>query len=96
MGEPASSAGPEVGAMESKWLSFALLLIAQVFAIYDLDVTAVEVPAIIRTLGISHATAELTLTLTMAVAGALIVPMGQIADRMGSERLFLSCCKGDG
>jgi EmrB/QacA subfamily drug resistance transporter len=72
----------------SPWLGLSLVLLSFVIRLMNATITSTELPALESDLGVSGPTAELTMTLFLAVAGALVAPMGMLADRYGRVRVF--------
>ncbi|MCH9815992.1 MAG: MFS transporter, partial [Actinomycetia bacterium] len=70
------------------WIGLSFVLLSFVFRLINAVVTTSELPVFQTEFGISSADAELTLTLFLAIAGALIVPIGMLADRYGRVTVF--------
>ena len=70
------------------WIGLSFVLLSFVFRLINAVVTTAELPVFQAEFGISSADAELTLTLFLAIAGALIVPIGMLADRYGRVTVF--------
>ncbi len=70
------------------WVGLTFLILALVFRLTNAVVTSSELPALEHDFDVSGPTAELSLTLVLAIAGALIIPVGQLADRVGRVEVF--------
>ena len=70
------------------WAGLTFVLISFVFRVANATITYSELPAFESEFGVAGPTAELTLTLFLAIAGALIVPVGRLADRYGRVEVF--------
>lgn len=72
----------------SPWLGLSLVLVAFLVRLINATITSTELPALEQELNVPGPTAELTMTLFLALAGALVAPMGMLADRYGRIRVF--------
>ena len=74
--------------VHSPWLGVSLVLLSFVVRLMNATITSTELPALEADLDVSGPTAELTITLFLAIVGALVAPMGMLADRYGRVRVF--------
>ena len=72
----------------SPWVGLGLVLLSFVIRLMNATITSTELPALERDLDVAGPTAELTMTLFLAVAGALVAPFGMLADKYGRVRVF--------
>ena len=75
-------------ATQTAWLGLAFILLSFVVRLITATITSSELPALQSDFNISASAAELSLTLFLAIAGALVAPVGMIADRLGRVRVF--------
>lgn len=74
--------------MTSPWLGLSLVLLSFVVRLMNATITSTELPALEQDLDVAGPTAELTMTLFLAIAGALVAPFGMLADKFGRVRIF--------
>ncbi len=74
--------------MTSPWLGLSLILLSFVVRLMNATITSTELPALEQDLDVAGPTAELTMTLFLAIAGALVAPFGMLADKFGRVRIF--------
>jgi len=70
------------------WTGVAFVIFAFLFRLMSAWITVSVLPAFERDFGVAAPSAELTLTLFLGLAGALIAPSGILADKYGRVRLF--------
>lgn len=74
---------------ERPFVGLAFLLIVMGYAFLEGTVMAIELPDIVRDLGISMEIGNLSMTLLIATSAAALVAVGRLADQYGRRRLTL-------
>jgi MFS family permease len=74
----------------NRWAALAVVSVAVAMIILDATVVAVALPTVISSLGIDITTAEWVTTIYTVAFAALLIPSGQIVDRVGARRLLLA------
>ncbi|HET6818313.1 MAG TPA: MFS transporter [Mycobacteriales bacterium] len=72
------------------WLTFALMIAAQIMVIIDVSVTNVALPSISRGLHLSSSQYQWTVSAYVLLSGGLLLLGGRIADLFDRRRAFLS------
>ena len=70
------------------FVGLAFLVLVQLSLFIGITVFTVQLPDIMRDLNIQQGTAEMTITIYLALPPALLVTMGQLADRRGRRRVL--------
>ncbi len=83
----ASQAQPDAGTR--RWATLAVVAFATAMIILDATVVAVALPTMITDLGLSITTAEWVTTIYTVAFAALLIPMGQVVDRIGGRRMVM-------
>lgn len=74
---------------KSRWTALVTVSLATAMIILDSTVVAVALPAIISGLSLDITTAEWVTTIYTVAFAALLIPAGQMVDRLGARRLLL-------
>jgi EmrB/QacA subfamily drug resistance transporter len=72
------------------WLTFALMIAAQIMVIIDVSVTNVALPSISRSLHLSSSQYQWTVSAYVLLSGGLLLLGGRIADLFDRRRAFLA------
>ncbi|MGD2051989.1 MAG: MFS transporter [Acidimicrobiia bacterium] len=72
-----------------RWSTLAVVAFATAMIILDATVVAVALPTMISDLGLSITTAEWVTTIYTVAFAALLIPMGQVVDRIGGRRMIM-------
>ena len=72
------------------WLTFALMIAAQIMVIIDVSVTNVALPSISRSLHLSPSQYQWTVSAYVLLSGGLLLLGGRIADLFDRRRAFLA------
>jgi len=72
------------------WLTFALMIAAQIMVIIDVSVTNVALPSISRGLHLSSSQYQWTVSAYVLMSGGLLLLGGRIADQFDRRRAFLA------
>ena len=72
------------------WLTFALMIAAQIMVIIDVSVTNVALPSISRDLHLSSSQYQWTVSAYVLLSGGLLLLGGRIADLFDRRRAFLA------
>ena len=86
----ASAASHEAAAAHRSWLTFALMIAAQIMVIIDVSVTNVALPSISRGLHLSSSQYQWTVSAYVLLSGGLLLLGGRIADLFDRRRAFLA------
>jgi MFS family permease len=71
------------------WIGFAFVMMSIVALVVAISLPNAMLPAIESDLSMTHATGDLVWTLSFAALGAVMIPAGQIGDRIGRRRSVL-------
>jgi EmrB/QacA subfamily drug resistance transporter len=74
----------------SRWAALVVVALATAMIILDSTVVAVALPTIIGSLSLNITTAEWVTTIYTVTFAALLIPTGQMVDRVGARRLLMS------
>ena len=86
----ASAAPHDVAAERRSWLTFALMIAAQIMVIIDVSVTNVALPSISRGLHLSSSQYQWTVSAYVLLSGGLLLLGGRIADLFDRRRAFMA------
>ncbi len=81
---------PEDTGERRSWLTFALMIAAQMMVIIDVSVTNVALPSISRGLHLSSAQYQWTVSAYVLLSGGLLLLGGRIADLLNRRRAFIT------
>ncbi len=73
----------------SRWAALVVVAFATAMIILDSTVVAVALPTIIGSLSLNITTAEWVTTIYTVTFAALLIPTGQMVDRVGARRLLM-------
>ncbi len=73
-----------------RWATLAVVAFATAMIILDATVVAVALPTMISDLGLSINTAEWVTTIYTVAFASLLIPMGQVVDRVGGRRMVMT------
>ncbi len=80
----------EPGSERRSWLTFALMIAAQMMVIIDVSVTNVALPSISRGLQLSSAQYQWTVSAYVLMSGGLLLLGGRVADLFNRRKAFLT------
>src|SRR4051794_21619139 len=83
-------AQPETAQVRRSWLTFALMIAAQIMVIIDVSVTNVALPSISRGLHLSSEQYQWTVSAYVLLSGGLLLLGGRIADLFDRRRSFMA------